>query len=245
VALALVLSAVVFFAARTGSREPARSHTARPDAVAGAGVLGQVFHQDFRGAHFDDRAFRVVGRGDDTALVRSDQGGLRLLGPDQDGKPVGLVTLFGVHGDFEITASFEAAPTPPPDAGYGAGPELLIKPVGGWETFASMARYRRAHDSVYSLVHGTQVGEASRLVGEWPTTVATSGRFRLVRKGDMLYYLVADGPSETFREEFRTKFGAQDLELVRIAATTGGSRRPVEAIWKDLSIRAEALPGFD
>jgi hypothetical protein len=60
----------------------------------------------------------------------------------------------------------------------------------------------------------------------------------------MLFYLVADGDSNSFRELYRTIFGTQDLEFVRLAATPGGSRNAVEVVWKDLTIKAQALPGF-
>jgi hypothetical protein len=59
----------------------------------------------------------------------------------------------------------------------------------------------------------------------------------------VLAYLVADGASGEFRELFRTEFGTQDLEFVRLAATPGGSRRSVAALWKHLTIKAQALPG--
>jgi hypothetical protein len=216
----------------------------RPPRAAGP-RLGRVYHQDFRTAPLDERAFRAFGRDDDPSRIRSEPKGLHMTVPVGRRGDVGLVTTFGVRGDFEITAAFEVLPTAPPSEGYGTGPELLIKPLGGWDTFASMARLRRESDAIDSLVHGWRVDGESRMAGRWPAAVASSGRFRLARTGETLRYLVADGPSGDFQEFFRTKFGAQDIEQVRFKATAGGGLGPVEVIWDDLTIRAEALPEPD
>lgn len=94
------------------------------------------------------------------------------------------------------------------------------------------------------MSHFFRVGDESRQEGEYPRTDAVSARFRLVRQGNMLFYLISDADSAGFREVFRTHFGTQDLEFVRLAANPGGSRRTVEVIWKDLTIKAECLPGL-
>jgi hypothetical protein len=218
--------------------------TLRPPRPAGP-RLARVYHQDFRSAPLDERAFRAFGRGDDASRMRPEPAGLHLAVPAGRREDVGLATRFGVRGDFEITAAFEVLPNAPPSEGYGTGPELLIKPHGGWETFASMARLRRGDGTIDSLVHGWRVGGESRMAGRWPAAVAPSGRFRLAREGETLRYLVADGPSGDFRELFRARFGAQDIEQVRFKATAGGGLGPVEVIWSDLTIRAEALPEPD
>jgi serine/threonine protein kinase len=228
--------------------ESSRRRTPVFQPLAGATVASPnwlIFERDFRGGGFDPLQFRVYTPEGRPEVIESDTTGLRLRVPEGFGKPVGVATRFGVHGNFEITASFETFPCGAPESGHGLGPELLAKPAGDWRTFASMARYRRTRDSIYAMSHFFLVGDEARHDGEFPPTNALSGRFRLVRQGSILFYLVADGDSHNFRELFRARFGSQDLELIRLAATPGESRNPVEVVWKDLTIKAQGLPGLD
>jgi hypothetical protein len=66
----------------------------------------------------------------------------------------------------------------------------------------------------------------------------------LVRTGPILHYLVAEGDKPEFRQIYQVEFGAEDLEMARLAAVTGGSTAAVDVLWKDIELRAEALPGL-
>ena len=183
---------------REGGAAAARADGARPlrpgrvvhDAAPAPGPpgreLAEVYHQDFRSAHLDERAFRIVGRDDDPSHdARPEPRGLLLTVPaGRWERRRCLATKFGVRGDFEITAAFEVLPTAPPRTGYGAGPELLIKPLGGWDTYASMARLRRG-GGTSRFARSTAARSAARAAwpGEWPAAVGGSGRFRLARDG--------------------------------------------------------------
>jgi serine/threonine protein kinase len=213
-----------------------------PREIAATAPPGwQVFDHDFRGGRFDYTKFRFFIPERSAEAFNPCVEGMRLRVPEGFRKPVGVGTSFGIRGDFEITATFEALPCDPPEAGYGLGPELLIMPFGDGRTHASMARYRRVNDSIYAMCHFYVVDNIRRRHGEYPQTHSTSGRFRLVRSDTVLRYLVADGESDEFRELFRTEFGTQDLEYVRLASHPGGSRLSVEVLWKRLTIKAQAL----
>src|SRR6202034_1399105 len=54
----------------------------------------------------------------------------------------------------------------------------------------------------------------------------------------------AEEDKPDFRRIYRVEFGDEDLEMVRIAAHTGGSIAAVDVLWKDVELRAEALPGL-
>jgi hypothetical protein len=120
---------------------------------------------------------------------------------------------------------------------------LLVKPPGSWDKFASAGRFRRVDQSVYSMVHSWKVGNDPKVDAGTMPTGSSTGRFRLIRTGPTLLFQVAEGESPAFREIFRTNFGNQDLEFIRLAATPGGSRRPVEVLWKHLTVKAKRLPG--
>src|SRR5262249_39669777 len=66
------------------------------------------FSQTFRGRAYDTEHFRPTGP-HAGKLIHADSQGLRItLTADRASKlPVGLMTRFGVRGDFEITLSYE------------------------------------------------------------------------------------------------------------------------------------------
>jgi hypothetical protein len=222
----------------TDSRPPKST----PIASADARLLTKVYHQDFRESRFDRSELRVEDTADRLGLVTPGLKGLLIRVPAGMRAAAGVVTRFGVRGDFEITASFETNPQLRPEMGYGLGPDLLIKPPGGWDNFASISRFFRRDETVFSMVHRFKVGYEPEWNADSVPTEATRGRLRLVRIGPILHYQVAEGDETSFRELFQSGYGTKDLELVRIAATPGDSPCEVEVIWGELTIRAEAFP---
>jgi hypothetical protein len=202
------------------------------------------YRTDFRKGGYDFRWLKIDAPAGMARLVKPDKKGLRFTVPAGLGQGATVVTKFGVAGDFEITATFEAVSTERPVTGWGMGPELLIKPAGGWDKFASAGRFLRTDQKVYALVHGYKVGDKPKIDAATHVTDFKEGRFRLVRTGPTLHFQVAEGTNPAFRELFATEFGTEPLEFVRLAAVTGGSQKAVEVLWKDLAVRAEELPGF-
>jgi serine/threonine protein kinase len=226
-------------------RAPAPTSAPSLESRASTSRTWQTFDQDFRGGHFNNQRFQRIAPLDLSNAISPEATGLRLRVPAGFGRPIGVATRFGVRGDFEITATFELVPGRPPESGFGMGAELLVKPVGGWQTLASMGRYRRAQDSIYAMSHFVRTGEQSHHEGAFPATRATSATFRLVRVGTLLRYEVADGDSHAYRELFRAEFGSQDVDLIRLAATPGGSPEAVEVLWNRISVKAEKILDAD
>ncbi len=155
-----------------------------------------------------------------------------------------IETKFPIHGDFDLRASYEVLAGPTPLTGFGAGPELLVKPPGDWDKLASLSRFVRPKDTVYSAAFVRKIDEVTKVSGNWPATSAKKGTLRLVRIGPILLYYVAEGGQQEFRLIHQVEFGAEDLEMARLAAVTGGSSVAVDVLWKDIELRAEALPGL-
>ena len=59
-----------------------------------------------------------------------------------------------------------------------------------------------------------------------------------------MHFLVAEGDSQDFREINQQELGTEDLEMGRVSAVTGNSPSAVDVLWKNLTIRAEGLPGL-
>jgi hypothetical protein len=199
---------------------------------------------DFRKGEYDTRWLKMDGAPGAVKLVQPDKRGLRFTIPNGLGVGPAVATKFGVHGDFEITATFEVLSRVRPDVGYGMGADMVIKPPGGWDKFASISRFIKTDDTVFSMVHKEKVGDKENWNAKIQPTQAASGRLRLVRIGPTVHFQIAEGEDKTFRELFVSDYGDEDLEVVRISATTGGSQKAVDLLWKDLSVRAESLPGW-
>jgi serine/threonine-protein kinase len=214
--------------------------------------LVQAYRQSFLDKQYDYRSLRISAPGGATSLVRPDPRGVRIIIPPKLGETVAIETKFAIHGDFDLRAGYEILACPTPDRGWGAGPEVLVKLPGGWDKLASLSRFARPADTksarpadtIYSAAFVREVEGERKTTGNWPATSARKGTFRLVRTGPILHYLVAEGDKPEFRQICQVEFGAEDLEMARLAAVTGGSPTAVDVLWKDIELRAEALPGL-
>jgi hypothetical protein len=206
--------------------------------------LVQAYRQSFLDKQYDFRRLQISAPSGATNLVRPDPRGVRITIPPKFGESVAVETKFAIHGDFDLRATYEVLPGPTPLTGFGVGPEVLVKPPGDWDKLASLSRFAKPKDTVYSAFFKKKVDGQSKVDGNWPATTTKKGIFRLVRTGATLHYLVAEGDSREFRQIHQVEFGTEDLETARLAAVTGGSAVAVDVLWKDLEIRAEALPGL-
>jgi serine/threonine protein kinase len=202
---------------------------------------------DFRDGRYDYRWLHLEPNGPLASLAKPDHRGLRIaIPPKTDCRGVGAFTLFGVHGDFEVTASFEVLGADRPREGDGVGPELYLRAVDGWDHYASMARMLRADHAEPQLrvAWGEKGDGRPQSPGARDRTDLKAGRLRIARAGSTVHYLVAPKDSDAFREVARNEFGTGDLNTVRLMALVNGSGAALDVLWTDLTIRAEALPGF-
>ncbi len=207
--------------------------------------LVQTYDFNFLDKNYDFRWLRISAPGGATSLVRPDPRGVRITVPPKLGESVAIETKFGIHGDFDLRAAYEVLSVETPAGGFGVGPELLVKPPGDWDKTASLSRFVRPKDIVYSAVIVRKVDGVTRVEGNWPAARAKKGILRLVRTGPTIHYLVAEGDDALFHEINQGEFGTEDFEMARISAVLGGSVSAIDLIWKNLTIRAESLPGLD
>jgi serine/threonine protein kinase len=210
--------------------------------------LKEEYRYDFRNEKYDYTWLRIEGSGILATLMKPERRGLRLaIPPKTQGRLLGIYTRFGVHGDFEITASFEVLAAEKPQAGKRVGPELYLRAVPDSENhMMSMARVVTANsDSPTILANiGQKIDGSPRYHGTSIDSSAREVKFRIVRAGSAVYYFVAEGAAGPFRQIYQTEFGTKDIDRVRIAALFDGSDHRLDLLWKDLTIRAEELPGW-
>jgi serine/threonine protein kinase len=209
--------------------------------------LVAVYRQDFRDSRYDNRWLRLEPDGPAGNLVRPEARGLRIAIPAKTNTAgIGTFTRFGVHGDFEITASFEILKVDKPKDGGSVGPELYLRTIDGWGDYVAMARFIRAPEAEPHILvaRGEKVEGQIRYHTSEHKNAITAGRFRITRSGPMVQYLLAPADSDDFRELATDDFGIKDLNMVRLMAKINGAGVPLDLLWKDLTIRAESLPGW-
>ena len=205
------------------------------------------YRQDFRNERYDPRWFRVDEGPPDSmrAFFRPDPRGLHIVIPRGSSANLRLGTGFQVHGDFEIIATYEVISAPRPATGFGVGPEVHIKPPGGWDRYASACWFVRNDGSeVIVMAWGRSVDGKKQVSAQRVPAKSRSGRLRLRRTGTRLDYAVDDGETGQFRPVYTAEYGAEDVEKVRLDTIQGGSSGGCEMIWKDLTVRADDLPGW-
>ena len=182
--------------------------------------------------------------------VRFEPAGLRLnLPAGHPGKRIGtgLVSHFGVKGDFEITLSFEMLQEPAPaDAGNGTGLYLGVETDTPELNRAMVTRGAWPDKRFYTWfdLSGEDPGDPRRTELKTFPARGTTGRLRLVRTGSLLSHYAAEGDSQDFTLLRQLPFRVEDLKGVRVGGQTGGANAALEARVTDLRIRAGALPGL-
>lgn len=164
--------------------------------------------------------------------------------PDRsDVKLVGLAPRFKVQGDFEITVGYKVLEWTRPKRGSGIGPSIYIASIGDAKSAAELGRLHGDKRDIFSAFSAFNVeGERRKIARRFPAH-AQEGRLRLRRRGEVLAFEVADGPADTsFRLISQTKYGTEDLRLVRIAVKQSNPQSSAKVAIQDLRIRADALP---
>lgn len=202
---------------------------------------------DFKNRPVDTELFRF-STADSKTLIKSDASGLLIQVPNQDNKKrqsTGLDTKFTIEGDFEATVEYEILHVEKPAEGYGVGAEMYAL-VGGPRNYgatvthvhANVGELQRQAKLAYSAADGARHYPTVKV---YPQT--SGGKLRLVRKGNLLYYLFAevDGEFQLLDEQ---EFTNAPLKHIRFGAQSGNSNSAVELRLTSFTIRAEKLPGL-
>ena len=213
--------------------------------AADSGRLTAEYHQDFRSGKFDYKTLRLVG-GSAEELVKAETEGLRIRMPAGVHNPaaVGVVPRFRVRGDFEITATVAIVNADNPVRGYGVAATLWAETDTPTEEAVTIERGiipREGDRFTSTRVSGPQTNrkyDVRRAIAK-----SRKGKIRMERVGSTVTTSYADG-DQPFRKLRTVELGHEDLTMVRAAAETGVSDHAVEISLEDLTIRAEALPGY-
>ena len=177
-------------------------------------------------------------------MVHQAPDGVRIRVPGDLSKrlPVGFAPNLHVEGDFEITASYRL-PKPPARARAQVG--IYIYNTSADKRGAAVERIIDGSGrSVYATLLALTAPDGGRdyRKSRVPSR-ARAGRLRLVRSGGELFMLAAD-EEKPFRLLCRSSFTPASIDLVRLHVGASDPANTAEALWTDLTVRAEQLPGL-
>lgn len=205
-------------------------------AVVG-GPMSDQFQHDFRGGEPLPPSLTFFGP-DAARVAKPTADGLQIRYSDKRpvDSAVGILSRFGISGDFEITLEYEILEAGHSSSGLGPGVKLWCKIGNAPSTLAQVMRPKKGNAFVSIFVKdGNQLFKQE-------TTQAKQGRLRLSRKGAVLAYSYAQDKEGSFKELRRIHPVAKDdLRSLRISASPSNTDSPVSIRLTSLDIRADGL----
>jgi hypothetical protein len=209
----------------------------------------KFFHQDFRNQKVNDQYWTYEPT-DAEQYIKGEPEGLRITIPSGDGedrwKTVGIRTKFRVRGDCEITISYELLRADRPPAGesfYSVGVSIFAMTDSPGGEAALLGRFHRAAGQAYVCQKIFTDAQGKR---QYPSksirTQARSGKLRLVRRGDVFTYMVAESDADPFHELHQFKLATNELTFIRVAAETNDG---VDVRIRDFEVRGMVSPTED
>jgi hypothetical protein len=214
--------------------------------LANVAHLQQSYDFDFRTEPLADSTMALI-RGAAGENAVSTDAGLQVQQPGSRGyRNVPVSPSVSVGGDFDITVRYRDFRGKPAVGGSCSLLLIAMFEPEGDEAFVTR-RHMHPREGVEEqrlqcvVVDQTPAGERR----DYFVTKAmeeTAGRLRLSRRGDMVYYLTAEGDSPNFRLRGWRKFSTAPVSYqgIRVVAQSH-MQSPIEVVWEDLQIRAEQL----
>ena len=236
---------------------------AGPVAAAGAADDTQTmkeYHRQFEGNPEKGPLLDLYGP-DADQCVKFEPEGLRITLPTgyPGNRPdTGVITRFGVKGDFEITLSYQILDQPVAASGRYTRLILAVVPEKpqGTGVRASPETWHQVNDNMAVVQRQTgwndfralwqklDEGEGRPMLANTDFRPAreTRGSLRLVRTGTMLSWYVVDGPGSEFVLLHQEPYSGENIKNVRIVAMTGGTRTTFDVRVLDFHVQAAELP---
>lgn len=204
-------------------------------------TLKVEYRETFQGDRLNTVAFRYQPN-TSRDFVHPGRQGLRTtnLPAGDDHKNEGVAFKSPVHGNFDISVSFEVLAVEG-TAQYGS---LRVWTKGNQDAaFFSVNGLSEAEGGRYTTNHGRMIQGRRNFRTQTHAGNTRAGTFRLLRKGTTLFFLVADEPGGAFRRLYQVEFGDDDLVGMRLSSGTIEEVGGIDVRWSNLVIRAEAIPG--
>lgn len=231
--LALLGLGIAFWFAGSGGTNPKADNAGQ---AAASPELQVKFHQDLRAPDLDSSILEPIGE-----EVRFEPAGVRITLSNGNGvpPPAGLKTNVTIHGDFEITGSYEILKADRPTNGYGVGVSLYAAIDPNTNDAVSLSR-RLMPDGTTLFMSNRMTPEKDGLKHNYKAipSRAAVGKLRLQRVGSKVRFLIADGGHENFVPVDEVEFSTKDVCYVQLGGNTGGSPSGLDLRLLDFTLRA-------
>jgi len=210
-------------------------------------ALAAEFFEAFNEDTFSSRRMKVV-EGDPAKHFFATSEGLTVRRPAEVGyRNAMLSPHIEISGDFDVTVRFDQLESHSlPD--MTATIMLNVAASNNANDIGSLQRKRdRQGDQVTQCLYMQTIADSERRhYFNHRGVEATSGRLRLSRRGDQLFYQFAENDSDQFRIVGRADFSTADLTgpAIRFGAQIQGSTGYTHVRFRDFHARAERMQGM-
>lgn len=175
--------------------------------------------------------------------------GVRIDRPGARGYQATSINLNAiVTGDFDVIAEFRQFDArPEADAISTAGLRVLMSDMNPQQCLVMRRFVRKPKEEDRQLTQAVLRNGATEATLDWNTVYSdaqesASGRLRIARRGNRIYYLAAEADSPNFRllGESEVMTGPLARQGIQLLALTSG-QGPMSVVWKDIIVRAENL----
>jgi hypothetical protein len=209
----------------------------------------QEIVQPFKGVPEQGPSWDVFGP-DAEECVRFEPAGLRITLPRGFPEPrpyTGLSTAIEVKGDFEVTVHFEILPQPAAENAGNQQSRFTLEALLGEQGAINLSRsFEKDGQQFFGAWFSLRDEATGKERSQWKgtPTQALSGRLRLVRKGTVVSYYVAEEAQSNFTLIQEFSWSAEPLEELRLYGRTESPEGSLDVRITDFQLRAAALPGL-
>jgi beta-lactamase regulating signal transducer with metallopeptidase domain len=229
---------------------PREQETGGASGKQSAEGLTANYHCDFRDGHFDRDHLLPVGSLSTYSwtLLKPEPRGLRITIPWHQGKEkptLGIAPTLKIHGDFQITATYELVAADTPEVFLPVGGQIYVMAEKTLNGASILRGVMPEGKQVYCLYWALRDETGRKSRSEIALAETRRGRLRFVRTGESLLFLVAEDDDEEFKELKKVKFGREPIGLFRAESITNGTPCTAETLWSDIDISAEKLEAIE
>lgn len=236
--------------AESKERSAEKQEAKNPTEQAPTPDLKAEWQFDFRGGNFDRDQLVPVGNLSlyGWQLLKPEPRGLRIIIPHHQGKErptLGVAPTFTIHGDFEITTSYELVAADAPKTPIPVGGQIYILAQNTLNGASILRGVADEGQHRYFLFWAVRDAGGRRPVFQSFPAETRRGKLRFCRTGELLRFFVAEENTPDFRELAQAKFGTEPIGLFRVESITNGQPCSAETLWDRIEIRAEKLVPFE
>lgn len=203
------------------------------------------YHEPFQGTPRQEKDFELLG--DAEQFLKYEDEGMRIALPAGKSRgPIGVVTTFGVKGDFDVSVRYEVFQEPEPanagsiNTGTRVSLTLKLDQVHEASIRRKVTPEAPVHILAWRFIKPDGAAKPLNKGANFPVK-QKSGRLRMVRNGTELSYYLSDGQETEFKLLTTFPFVADDIKAIHIFGHTSSPKAALEVRFTDLHIEAKAV----